>query len=73
MTPNQVNGGQIFMTFIKKGVPVDLQLVDICPKCKKPKTECVCEPRKDLLTEDQTNGVHQESDNNRKLLHRGSN
>ena len=30
------------MPFIKKGVPTDLQLMDICSKCKKPKEKCTC-------------------------------
>jgi hypothetical protein len=63
------------MPFIKHGVPVDLQQIDVCPVCKKPKEECICEKQKkesSSLT-DQSNGIHKESNGSRELLHRKSN
>jgi hypothetical protein len=56
--------------FLKRGVPSDLEVIEICPKCLNPKEKCTCDTKEKKGKKD---GVHKESNNNRKLLHRQSN
>lgn len=54
------------MAFVKRSVPEQIDILQICEQCKKPKEICICSRK------EQTD-VRKKSDSNRKLLHRKSN
>jgi len=53
------------MTFLKRGITSDLEVIEICPKCLNPKEKCTCNLKEKKGKKD---GIH-----NRELLHRKSN